>query len=213
MFRSDYRSPDPREPGRAGFDPRDPYQTAHVQAGRGALREPARVERHPVRQEAPGRAAAGREAAGRPAHQPVGPNRPVQGLGLLAAFLLSLVLGTACAVANAFVLSSVTLIFAAGFLIGTVYVAARIRYPDLLWALIIPPIVFAMALGVARLFVSRKSGQDLLSGQLVDLSTVMAHKAPLLLAGESLAVLIVLIRVYVYRRASRWKRSPHGRAA
>jgi hypothetical protein len=114
--------------------------------------------------------------------------------------------------ANTLVLSSGSMVFAAGFLIGTAYVAARIRYPDLLWGVILPPIVFAGALGVVVLLVNHTSGGDLVTGRLIDLSTTLAGKAPLLLAAEGLAVLITLIRIYAYRRARHWKRSPHERA-
>jgi hypothetical protein len=110
---------------------------------------------------------------------------------------------TVCAVAAAVVLGRTGLVFAAGFMLASLYVAARIRQRDLLWAVIVPPIAFAVALVTSAFFTDSLDADGSLLQKLVDFSTILADKAPLLLVCESLAVVIALVRRIRQRRPAR----------
>lgn len=106
-------------------------------------------------------------------------------LGLVTAVALSvdLVVGT-----------GLGLVFAAGFVLGCGWVAARVRRADLMAALVAPPLVFAAAVLVADQVVGGGSPGRFPVRQVLDLTTSLADGAPVLALGCGLAGAIVLVR-------------------
>ncbi|MCU0265314.1 MAG: hypothetical protein MUC45_04235 [Actinomycetia bacterium] len=87
-------------------------------------------------------------------------------------------------------------LFGGFFVLGSAYTALQVRQRDLLAAVIVPPLVFAVLLLVA----SALTGSGGLTTRLADVAVDLVGLGPFLWAGTGLAAVIVLVR---HRRARR----------
>jgi hypothetical protein len=89
-------------------------------------------------------------------------------------------------------------IFGVFFIAASGYVASQVRRADLAWAVIGPPVVFAV-LVVGRSLVTDTGG---LLTKIVDGLNGLLDYGPMLWIGTGLAAVLVAVRVWRYRRPS-----------
>ncbi len=131
-----------------------------------------------------------------------------EGLNWAGAALLFFVISGLAALADAALTGQLKWIFDAAFLVCCVYVALRVKHEDLLAAVNIPPIVFALIAFFSLQFSGPGQG-SWLTRQVLGMSNFLALNAPVLLFGYAVAVLTVLFRWLRQRDGARTRR-PRG---
>lgn len=114
--------------------------------------------------------------------------------------LLSLILTVGSAVTEGLVFGFLSWIFAAGFLLACSYVAARICRADLLAAVIIPPLSFAVAAFAFSLIDAEPTAGGWIVSHAYSVVKTLARQAPLLMGGTALAGAIILARYFRAKR-------------
>jgi hypothetical protein len=112
---------------------------------------------------------------------------------------------------DAVVFGHLSWFFGIGFIVGAVWQAGRLRVDDLVYAGIIPPLVFAGAALVVQQFLPAGNTGNRIVRETLDLASTLASSAPLLFAGTSLAVALGLLR-WRRERRRRTRRRPGQRA-
>jgi hypothetical protein len=111
---------------------------------------------------------------------------------------------------DAVVFGHLSWLFGIGFIVGAVWQAGRLRVDDLVYAGIIPPLVFAGAALAIQQFLPAGHTGNLIVRETLDLASTLASSAPLLFAGTSLAVVLGLLR-WRRERKRRMRRRPARR--
>ncbi|NHC15496.1 DUF6542 domain-containing protein [Motilibacter deserti] len=94
------------------------------------------------------------------------------------------------------------LAFLATFLVASVWGAARVRRSELVAAVVLPPLVFAVVAFLAGQFLGRSADGGWLMAQGLDLVSALATGAPALVAGTVLAGAVAGGRLVLERRAA-----------
>lgn len=169
----------------------------------GAVTEEGRAPAREPRDEPPARS-----TPEDPPSEPSEPTAPEQprsrpsgesGLSATGGTLLNLVVTLVGGMVDAVVTNSFGWIFGLSFFASAAFVALRIRYADLLAAVIVPPITFAVVIIVAGQFLP-SSGGSWLRRQALDLASTLALGAPVLLSTTATAGAVI---------AFRWLRARH----
>lgn len=122
------------------------------------------------------------------------------GLTATGGALLATLLTCAGALVDVVVSRTLSWGFTVGFLLACLWVGSRIERRHLLAGAIVPPWAFVVGLLLAQQVLGLGGSGSWLLREVTDISTLLALRAPLLLGGEALAVVIVL---------SRWLRHRH----
>jgi hypothetical protein len=129
--------------------------------------------------------------------------RPPAGLRAPAGAALCAAPTLAGGLLDALIFGHLSWLFGIGFLVGAVWQAGRLRPDDLVYAGIIPPLVFAGTALVVQQFLPAGNTGNRIVREALDLASTLATSAPLLFAGTLLAVALGLLR---------WRRERRRRA-
>jgi hypothetical protein len=108
---------------------------------------------------------------------------------------------------DAVVFGHLSWLFGIGFVVGAIWQAGRLRAADLVYAGIIPPLVFAGSALVVQQFLPAGNSGNRLVREALDLASTLASSAPVLFAGTLLAVALGLVRWRRERRIRARRRS------
>jgi hypothetical protein len=127
--------------------------------------------------------------------------RTYDGQGLTAAGVAVVVLAVSLVgmLVDAFTGGGIGWLFGGCFVASSGYAASQVRRRDLAWAVIDPPLVFALLVVVYA--VATKTG-DLLTKVVAGLNGLLDY-GPMLWLGTGLAAAVVAYRVWSFRRAQR----------
>ena len=95
--------------------------------------------------------------------------------------------------------------FGIGFIVGAIWQAGRLRAPDLVYAGILPPLVFAGSALVLQQFLPAGNSGNIVVREALDLASTLASSAPLLFTGTLLAIALATVR-WRHERARRKRR-------
>jgi hypothetical protein len=95
--------------------------------------------------------------------------------------------------------------FGIGFVVGAIWQAGRLRAPDLVYAGILPPLVFAGSALVLHQFLPAGNSGNIVVREALDLASTLASSAPLLFTGTLLAIALAAVR-WRHERARRKRR-------
>ena len=95
--------------------------------------------------------------------------------------------------------------FGIGFIVGAIWQAGRLRAPDLVYAGILPPLVFAGSALVLQQFLPAGNSGNIVVREALDLASTLASSAPLLFTGTLLAIALAAVR-WRHERARRKRR-------
>jgi hypothetical protein len=119
---------------------------------------------------------------------------PPAGLTALAATALCAAPTLTGGLLDALIFGHLSWLFGLGFIAGAIWQAGRLRVDDLVYAGIIPPLVFAGTALVVQQFLPPGNTGNRIVREALDLASTLASSAPLLFAGTLLAVTLGLLR-------------------
>lgn len=134
----------------------------------------------------------------------------VAGLAAPAAAVLCAIPTIVGGLLDAWLFGHLSWFFGIGFLAGAIWQAGRLRAPDLVYAGILPPLVFAGSALVIHQFLPAGNSGNVLVREALDLASTLASSAPLLFTGTLLAVALGAVR-WRHERARR-RRQRRARA-
>ena len=132
---------------------------------------------------------------------PAGPGRTYEGQGLTATGVAVVVLALSLVglLVDAFTGGGIGWLFGACFVASSAYAAAQVRQRDLVWAVIDPPLVFAL---LVMLYALATKAGDLLNKAVSGLNNLLDY-GPMLWVGTGLAAAIAGYRFWTFRRGPR----------
>lgn len=157
------------------------------------------------------RRATPRMPAGRPSVEVLAPRSRevrhvrVPGLTPPAAAVLSAVPILLGGLLDAWLFGHLSWFFGIGFIVGAIWQAGRLRAPDLVYAGILPPLVFAGSALVLHQFLPAGNSGNIVVREALDLASTLASSAPLLFTGTLLAIALAAVR-WRHERARRKRR-------
>ena len=149
--------------------------------------------------------------AGRPSVEVLAPSGRdvrrvrVPGLTPPAAAVLSAVPILLGGLLDAWLFGHLSWFFGIGFIVGAIWQAGRLRAPDLIYAGILPPLVFAGSALVLHQFLPAGNSGNIVVREALDLASTLASSAPLLFTGTLLAIALAAVR-WRHERARRKRR-------
>ncbi len=149
--------------------------------------------------------------AGRPSVEVLAPRSRdvrrvrVPGLTPPAAAVLSAVPILLGGLLDAWLFGHLSWFFGIGFIVGAIWQAGRLRAPDLIYAGILPPLVFAGSALVLHQFLPAGNSGNIVVREALDLASTLASSAPLLFTGTLLAIALAAVR-WRHERARRKRR-------
>jgi len=129
----------------------------------------------------------------------------VPGLTPPAAAVLSAVPILLGGLLDAWLFGHLSWFFGIGFIVGAIWQAGRLRAPDLIYAGILPPLVFAGSALVLHQFLPAGNSGNIVVREALDLASTLASSAPLLFTGTLLAIALAAVR-WRHERARRKRR-------
>lgn len=117
-----------------------------------------------------------------------------RGLTALGAVAFVLVLGVAGGLVDAFTGPGLRTVFAVCFVVGCALAALRVHREDLVAVLVMPPLLFAFVALVAGTVAPTTSTGNVLTRQLLDLTTALVLGAPVLLVTMVIVAVIAVSR-------------------
>lgn len=129
----------------------------------------------------------------------------VPGLTPPAAAVLSAVPILLGGLLDAWLFGHLSWFFGIGFIVGAIWQAGRLRAPDLVYAGILPPLVFAGSALVLHQFLPAGNSGNIVVREALDLASTLASSAPLLFTGTLLAIALAAVR-WRHERARRKRR-------
>jgi hypothetical protein len=152
--------------------------------------EPSLRGAHPERRPARRASTAGGLA---PRSREVRRGRPA-GLSAPAAAALCAAPTLAGGLLDAVIFGHLSWLFGIGFVVGAIWQAGRLRVSDLVYAGIIPPLVFAGSALVVQQFLPAGNSGNRVVREALDLASSLASSAPVLFAGTLLACALGVLR-------------------
>jgi lysylphosphatidylglycerol synthetase-like protein (DUF2156 family) len=136
-----------------------------------------------------------------------------RGLTILGAALLVLILGTVGVLADLILSGQVGLMFGIGFVVGCLLAAGRVHQEDLAGVVVMPPLAYAAITLVVGFIHPAAGGSGAgLKNKAIDIGSELVLKAPILIVGVVIVIVIVLNRARRVRAARRERAVARERA-